>query len=757
MTDKDKEFIEIINQQLLKKNVYLLNEIFGKFTEISKEKALYKISLSLNTNLLNVKFSKLSVSLPNYWKQVDQNFPKFNIKQQRKVIEYIEKYIGDNNPVSIYMIHILLINSESFNDEEKISYYETYLKGVYSNEFYDFSIDNEILKGMWFINEIENKNNVYLKCLENQNFKFDNILFDKLLDILNRMDKGKMYDDYTFLIENTSINLLEYVLKNDKLELKENQKEKLLNVRIIQRIYANLALDGLNIDEYTIKAIINNVDTYKFYGSEMNDFLRKFDSNYSKPKDYYVDGIYSIPDEELNREATYIPIPKFDNKNNIDGFTSKLYNYTIDSSRFKGDFTEYDQGIELADKLTKSNPWENDGDNVIYFLNKLINDSTLRNTYEMSISKIICYGINNGFLDNNFVKSFFDINKHMEKNIFNSYDSSIFEEIIKKKINNDLLDLLFYIAPNKLNVKYGNENNISKNIKLNEFINTDLGRYAYILKKLPKEILIEKKEKIIRGITSLDEKYKNYMTGMFLPIFKFNNVDFNSINTFSGYSHNYNMPTDSPYLKEFSNLVKNVFMDTEPIDSFSMRNVCLVLVMEINPEVNFDNEKLESLINGETIFRDILVMFFISKNDLGFRSNWINVFLESGKYNNILISFIVRNLYEMDLTNLNKLNNLLRVNISKNIEVVKNTIFSYIPNIEKIDVQKIDILINLFLFTLDKNLIDRGFYFIQSIEQFLSELKKGNFELQLKHVMNGLVGYLTPSDLNDLKTKFSDN
>lgn len=754
MDEKDRSFIDLINKLITNRNTYILNDVFGKFWSISDTKAFSKMELSLDTNLYDIEFADLNIELPNYWKQVNNYFKRLNPSQNKKIIEYLEKYINNGYSISEYMLNIILINSSKLKENKRIEYYEKFLKSIYKNEFYNFNINNEDLKSLWFINKMKNKEDVYLEEVRDQIFRFKGVLFDRLLETLTNMDKNIMYYDYAYLIENTSINLLEYVLKNNKLELEETQKIKFLKEKIVQRIYANLALNGVNISQGILKSIIDNVDEYKFYGVEMNNFLNRFSQKKPSNENYYIDGIHSIPDIVINNESEYIPLPKLNNRSIIDAFISKLDEAMDDPKSIDVGFDSYYQNQEFSKRLTKNEPWIKNKSNVIYLLNQLIQEKNFFDRFESSISKIICYGINIGSINVSFIEQYFLVNKHVDNNIFDIYDESIFESLIKNGMEEKSQELLFRIDLCKLETNYGEKKDASEYVILNNFINTDLGRYVYVLKKLPKCINETKKQRLITDINELDDKYKNYLKGMFILFFDSDNIDFSNMNTFMGYSHNYNMPIDSAYLKNFSGLISDTFIKNKFIDEYTMRNFCLVLVMTINPLERLHGINIDSSENMNIIFKNILTMFFVSNNSNGYRGNWVKFFLQTGNYFNILMSFIMNNLTEISMNNLKSLNNLFRQNIVENDIKVKITQFSYIHNVMNLNDEKINELIDFFLIILNNDLFDKRTFFVRSIEQFLSELKKGGFLSQINYVINELNDFLIPSDIDKLKNEF---
>ncbi|CAJ1178015.1 hypothetical protein CPR19092_LGOLGGFK_00235 [Companilactobacillus paralimentarius] len=709
------------------------------------------------SNLINKDFYSVTAYIPNYWKQIDKYFNELDINGKSIVIDYLENYSINGFSLSEHMISILLNNSSQKSEDFRIDYYEKFLRGIYSNEYYDFRVESQDLNALWLIDHVSKNHSVYLGFIDKQIFGFNETLFEKLIQNLDSMDKTLMLNDYRYLIDETGVGLLKYLIEKDKLNLTDGQLLKFKKTKIVQRIYCNLILNGFRVSKETRDEIVRNIsETYKFYGKEMNIFLSKYKKNYDKKSDFYIDGIYSDAKLTINEYNDFLPIRISKSNEEIDGLISKLKEVTFKSNA-DIQIDIMDQDNEIDKSLSNSKIWIENKDGVIYFLNEMINDDKLRKTYRRSIMKSVIYGYTTDHIKIEFINNYFDIEKSNNKDIFDFLDEELFTEIIKKEDFDKIEGRFMSFKMNELNTKYSNTDTIeNRNIKLDEFINTDLGHYTHIIKQISTDDLKRNETLIKSKIGSVNNKYRPYLKGMFIELFD-DEINFESINTFLGFSHNYEFVLNGKYIRKFSNLVKKCFFENKIRDNFAIYNMSIALVENIDPLEN--NQHIVTLNKkqsefDEQIFKRILNLFFKKKIKSKFKGNWVEFFLRECGYTQSLINFIIYSANDIDISNLRILKDLLKQNMNKKLSKVRSTSFYSIQNINLLDVEKIDIIIDLLEILLQENVMREDTYFMNSMNSFLKTLKSDRLDKQINNVIDILTRFVPSSEIEELKSEY---
>ncbi|HIY92975.1 SIR2 family protein [Companilactobacillus sp. HBUAS56275] len=756
MVDKTS-FVSVINKQLSIGNSHVLDSAFSKYDSLDSNRVMRNINMSFESSLINKDFYSVTAYIPNYWKQIDKYFNELDINGKSIVIDYLEDYSINGFSLSEYMISILLNNSSQKGEDFRIDYYEKFLRGIYSNEYYDFRVESQDLNALWLIDHVSKNHSVYLGFIDKQTFGFNETLFEKLIQNLDSMDKTLMLYDYRYLIDETGVGLLKYLIEKDKLNLTDGQLLRFKKAKIVQRIYCNLILNGFRVPKETRDEIVRNIsETYKFYGKEMNIFLSKYKKNYDKKSDFYIDGIYSDSKLTINEYNNFLPIRISKSNEEIDRLISKLKEVTFKSNA-DIQIDIMDQDNEIDKSLSNSKIWIENKDGVIYFLNGLINDDELRKTYRRSIMKSVIYGYSTDHIKPEFINNYFDIEKSNNKDIFDFLDEELFTEIIKKEDFDKIEGRFMSFKMNELNTKNNNTDIIENgNINLDEFINTDLGHYTQIIKQISTDDLKRNETLIKSKIGSVDNKYRPYLKGMFIELFD-DEIDFESINTFLGFSHNYRFVLNGEYVRKFSNLVRNCFFENKIRDNFTIYNMSIALVENIDPLEN--NQHIVTLNKkqsefDEQIFKRILNLFFKKKIKSKFKGNWVEFFLRECGYTQSLINFIIYSANDIDISNLRILKDLLKQNMNKELSKVRSTSFYSIQNMNLLDVEKIDIIIDLLEILLQENVMKEDTYFMSSMNSFLKTLKSDSLDKQINNVIDILTRFVPSSEIEELKREY---
>lgn len=742
------EICDIINSQVISGNTYLLDQIYKEYGKLKFEKRKIYISESLNSKLLKVEFVDVSIRIPHYWKIVDELFLDLNSMDRKKIIDYLETISNKKITFSNYMANIIFKYSDGFSELNKIRFYERFLKENLLSEALDENIGINVFKCLWFVNNISNdKSYVYVDNLNSVRFDFTSpILFKKLLKVIADKEERWIICEFSDLIDRTSIGFLTFIIKTKKMILDSKQFKILLKFKIIQRIYVNLILNGMDSDHTLIQEILNNIDRkFKWYGSEMNDFLTRYDSKYKDEKFYFRSQIYSpiVDDFEIEKPFINVCNMKFKNTEDILCVIKKMKEDLVNPESIN-DINV--QNEEIGKWFESLSVWNDNYAPVL--LDQLIHDKELRASYEYTISKAFCYGIKNNLIRLSKVDQYYQLKLNENKSVFSYCDYNIFDQLIKNNYDDYVFNILMDYCP--LELKHNIEN--TNQITLVAFMNSNIGYYYLTLKKISFQVLNAKKDKVIEKINLEEPNYCNYLKGTFIKIFSKNQIDFNNPNTFFGFCHSYNLGSDSKYSASFVGAVKKIIRKQYFDDEIVLRNLSIVLVQNINPlgedfGLSVINEKFKS-----KILLMILNLFFKYDHKDSLKGNWILFFLDSFHCFQTFLDFIRRNITSIDITELNLLFRIFRESNKSASDKINVSFFSYIPNMNQLESSKLNLLIDFYENVIQANMIDIDYMFIDNLDRMVKKFIEYGFKEEIEQYIDFLGLYIPSSKISEIKS-----
>ena len=232
---------------------------------------------------------------------------------------------------------------------------------------------------------------------------------------------------------------------------------------------------------------------YNLYGKEMNDYVKKHNIDIEQK---FIDGIGPVTGGWVKTHP-FIPVSPLTNLSQVDVLVDLLNNCPdwetqVSNDNFLNERSKQGQNEEIIRVLNPITNWEENKQFNEIFLEKVINQPILYTNLTPSIAKMLETGIENNYISTKTADSFLE--KMNFKDITNiSYEQ---EKIIKvltknnKSTNDTVFRVLFEdIKPNLLSTESIFLNKEKTDfVELNDFINTELGRYYNIVEEIGKSI-----------------------------------------------------------------------------------------------------------------------------------------------------------------------------------------------------------------------------------------------------------------------------
>ncbi|WP_142666046.1 hypothetical protein [Enterococcus faecalis] len=759
----ESKFIQSINECLDNEDYYLLDSIFKEYLSIEEEKALILIKTTFKTKLFEEKEILMAHNFSNYWMILSEFYEKLENVQREEILESIKCLQSWNNENRRDFIKILEKESELYSEEKKVKLYLDYSKNFLSRNYFLEKIENEYIKCVWFILQMDGNRSIYLNKLESVSFDFTEELFVELIKKLNERESD-IYHDFDFLMEHTSWNLMAYVLKKSTLMYQGTTEysEEFCSNKVIQKIIINLDMQNEWDNTTTLQRIIENLDLdNKFLGFQFNDFVKKHQIVTNQPEGYYVDAIGPAVTGWVS-EQPFFKVSHLYNNLDVKELLRKLKETIgkdktyLEENYFKPISIE-GQKKELLKVFLEEKIWEANSSEVISFINGLVSDKSLFSFYDDTVFNILTYGIENEFISDNCVCGILmkmDIgNDDISINL-----SKLMSKLVKMSEHEDdrIYEILFTkIEGENLSANSAIERDTDGTfVDLNEFINTSLGRYVSVLKDIPKTIFFDIfRGKILPFVENCHPPYKEYLIGSFLPSLTEDDLEDSTINRFLGFSHNFILSRTSNWVDYFEKNAEELFVSGYS-DHYSINNLTLILISKIDPFT----KKFDGNVSRE-YKEQILVKMFQYYKELNDVTDvhiieWLKWFLGQGEYFDTLLKQLLLSFEEMDLDKIRVLENLIDVHAKKD-GVKKDEYLLYnIYELEKFSDSQIKELINLVLVLLKKELANVNYYFVHGIDQICKELSVRQSEQVIESVLQRIQPFILESDFELLKNKY---
>ncbi|MCD4868209.1 hypothetical protein, partial [Enterococcus faecalis] len=497
---------------------------------------------------------------------------------------------------------------------------------------------------------------------------------------------------------------------------------------------------------------------YNLYGKEMNDYVKKHNIDIEQK---FIDGIGPVTGGWVKTHP-FIPVSPLTNLSQVDVLVDLLNNCPdwetqVSNDNFLNERSKQGQNEEIIRVLNPITNWEENKQFNEIFLEKVINQPILYTNLTPSIAKMLETGIENNYISTKTADSFLE--KMNFKDITNiSYEQ---EKIIKvltknnKSTNDTVFRVLFEdIKPNLLSTESIFLNKEKTDfVELNDFINTELGRYYNIVEEIDEYVFRFYSSSIEEGINSLENPYKEYLIGRNINQIEFN-IEKPTSNMFIGFCHRYNLKQDEK-MDFFEEIAISLLEDNAFSDEFCQNNILIMLIYKINPQDTKITLDKNIEYKEKILYRFLNILIenedFEKKSEI---ENWIKYFLKKDVFVKTATSFLLLNLGSSGKEIASRHLGFLEGAVTSDGIRLGEYEFSYIHHMDEYCEWQFDILINLIQILLRKNYIVISQAFIESMFNVLTRLSQKNMINGIKRLLNILENYLLEKDFIYLQTQF---
>lgn len=732
------------------------NELYKETLEKYKDDERYlhdlfkigdsELSIKLLENTFNsgVLLEKV-INISSFWNMLNANFKKLEKEQIDTIIEVFKK---DRLNIRWDLI---------FNTYEKIREIgHDSLKEIWTNlakipELIStsFSSDPDLL-GYWVLERFEQGNPDDRNIFYQEDTIFTIRLTKEMIPIIAESTKKEvtyLYSPIKDIISDTLIKIIYRSLINEKIFLENNNVLKdfpsaLLEIRLFQRLLVNISNEK-NLNDVLLHNLIGKIDfKNSTFGNELNKFIE-------------INGvlIHNLGIEIL--------------ENYEDGFGESVFgivsqNSFIDNTQvLNKDVSQLTEILLISEEESFSTREDLFSEKTIaatsdYLISTLVQDNKIsRKIKEMILVKgdllypkyeklFIELIINDTYDPDLKFKAQDVLLKNFQINSFTWENKRLFDNLIdNEKFDNPAFNNLLKVKVNELNYDYMYLNQERPElIEVNDFINTELGRYLNTLIKWNKNDNSKRSEikSIVDNVKS--NKFKEFAQGALTT--SNNPIDAGNItiNTFQGYSFSMR-----GFKKE--DLDKFIFAGKELlkkgwIDDFNKTNLFLLCLSAID----LSDTTIE--INWSEInFSQLLDIIIQNNTEFEYESQWIKGIIlndEDGKYGRSILHSLTSD--EALLVKSEKVVEIFKEHISSYSAKVDIEILPY--RIEKQqDVEKKELTIKFFFLLLDNSKISKNYFGKDTLMKIMKLLDPA---LRKRLAMSSnLATIVTPPEMEELK------
>ncbi|MBZ3635714.1 Arm DNA-binding domain-containing protein [Enterococcus faecium] len=531
-----------------------------------------------------------TIKFCNLWHILNFRFEDIEIRIRNKIFEKIKEISFWNSSTEIEIISIINKMTENMDDVEKIQKYRAYLKKFMNTQHINHRIKDRFFNCAFLLEIISKEKSPFFDKRQTLTFDYTQETFKILINIIKEQSETWKFYNFSFLLEHTSVGLLTKIIEDQSLKINGETRypDDFLKITIIQRIIINIDLDEKDIPECLIKKTNELIDwDYNLYGKEMNDYVKKHNIDIEQK---FIDGIGPVTGGWVKTHP-FIPVSPLTNLSQVDVLVDLLnkcpdWETQVSNDNFLNERSKQGQNEEIIRVLNPITNWEENKQFNEIFLEKVINQPILYTNLTPSIAKMLETGIENNYISTKTADSFLE--KMNFKDITNiSYEQ---EKIIKvltknnKSTNDTVFCVLFEdIKPNLLSTESIFLNKEKTDfVELDDFINTDLGRYYSIVEKIDEDVCKFYSKSIKEGINSLKNPYKEYLIGRNVYHIEFN-IETPTRNMFIGFCHRYNLRKDEK-MDFFEEIAISLLEDNAFSDEFCQNNILIMLIYKINPQ-----------------------------------------------------------------------------------------------------------------------------------------------------------------------------
>ncbi len=739
--------IEVINKHIKNKNYLFLDRVFKNYDNLSSEKALNLLKEALKSDLVKQQAATYTADYPFFWKQIAHYYNQFDKEEQEDILQLI-KNLKQYNEITAKPIYNIIINA--FTDIEKKGEYLSFL--IKANNLYDFIEDNE-LKCLWLIEKITSKKSSYIKpdYFKTIQFDFNFSLWKELIKYLTSIDETMVYFSFASILENEEMKLLFLCLKENKILYQGtlNFPEEFYRLKIIQRLLINIDLEQ-GLEESVLTNLIANIDvSFKFYGKEMNEFVKKHQELFPKSisSDYFMNGL-EFGEWGWIQQYPYLSINMILNQP-LEKTVKLLLEHkkAIDLDDLKEQSVE-GQRKELSKLFTEGYVVDHK-EQIIAFLKELIVNDTLCVRYCGSIVEFFVSSKDRTKENIDLLIEF--IKKFKISNDFNIEMGKLYCFLFKNDYIEEqrVKDCFFGYKVDKLSIK-----NIFRNkqegpyIDINIYINTEVGRYFEALRVLDDKVFNEEDIQVLvlQKFHETPEKYKKYVIGQFPILWSKISGFVLTIESYQGYSYKYRIGKND--LEFFKPIIREVLEKDDFDDGITVFNSMIILFETTSPQ--------EILIRNHEYFDKLSLKMLAGylENDYKFKygEDWIIYLFNDETYSESLIKNLFLRLLKIKTEKLERILSLLE-GMPIHTWKLKSYSYSYVLR-KRFEKDTLVHIMKLVMIVLKKEMVNVDYYFIECIDTILEQMDEFQMIPEMNQLLDEIRAYLTTEDYDKLNRKF---
>lgn len=694
----------------------------------------------------NVLFKKV-INVSSFFVMLNNNFDSLDELQVNSVIQGYKSMKLNIHWVEVFNIfekikNLREITKKDLNEIRKnLSYHQELVRTAFSSD--------KSLMGYWVTEQLQSTQS-YFRSIYHGDKIFSIELSSEMIPLIVEPvadDFRYQYKSFKDILSDDLIKIIYESLLNGKLFLNdisilEKFPEPLLETRLFQRILVNF--DNKNkLNDSVMNNLIEKIDfTDTIFGHELNIFI---DNHKDKLEEYgiqyakvYRDGISKgelgivhpksfIQDRQILGETVEkivgILLPDQEETMTVreDVFSEKTYQATTDfllkSLKRNDEISEKVKEIILKNGYVLYPKYEK------LFMELLVSDEYDNDLQEKAQSI---------FLEK------FDLDS------FSWEEKQFFKVLIdKERFDHPAFDKLLKINVNKLNYDYGySDKTRPELLDVNDFINTELGKYLDILIQLNKKNP-SKQNKIETIVAVVESKeFREFAQGALSTVENSINIDEITINTFQGYCYSiYGFKEEDVgrFVSAGKELLRKGY-----VNEFNKNNIFILSLIMINP--SDDKTRIKW---AEINFSQLIDIILQRNIEYQYETQWVKEIIlndKDGQYGRSIM---------YSLTN----DDALIVKSEKVLEIFERNIESYPEKIDigllpdsikkQKDIKKKNLLYKLFFLLLDNAKIAKNYFGSESIINLMM-LLDSNLKRRLVNHPN-LPTVLSPLEIEYLR------
>ncbi|MEB2463259.1 SIR2 family protein [Listeria monocytogenes] len=738
MSTDDELFKEILEKHI--EDERFLFDIFKADDSDLEEKILKN---TLNSQVLLGEISNIS----SFWTMIDRKFDTLDEKQVQAIISIFQKQRLSVYWEEIFKVFEKLKESEPIGQDD-INKMRRNLSQEQEIIETAFSSDADLM-GYWLIEQLQKETSNRRSIFYDDKIISINLKSEIIPLIVKLMTDETRYIYWSFkeIISDELLRIIYVSLLNDKMLLDnksilDNCPDLLLESHPFQRILVSID-NEVGLNDSIINKLINKIDfSNTIFGSELNSFSRKHKGEIEElgieiSRDYQ-DMIFGV-------ESGFVHQKSFININQIlsedmDTILEILLPKQNDSSSKRKDFfyenTYQETSSFLLSLLNKNDEVSKKIKQIILEKGLLLYPIYDKLFVEILVNNTYCTELRNESL-NIFLEKF-------SLKSFSWEEKKFFESLIdKEEFTNKAFEKLLQVNVNELNYDYVYVDKTRPElIEVNDFINTELGRYLGILIKLNKKEYSRRSE-IKNIISQVNSKpFREFSQGALSLVNSPVDLEEITINTLQGYSY-----VVRGFQKESLEKFKSVgqeLLKKGLVNDFNKDNLFILSLFMINPS----DEEVK--VNWSEInFSGFIDIILQNEIEFDYEEQWIkNIILkdEDGQYGMEILHSIAR-----DLALINKSKKLADIfEEASNRYAAKIKFNLFLRAIEKQDnPPKKDLLIRFFFLLLDNAKLAHGYFGSGKLADLMKQLDPNLQKKLAKH--SKLSTILSPLEIENLK------